>query len=268
VDTDGLAQAAFVYALPHTKSLRVAMPLSPAPGRKFPWPARRQAPPVAVDPQQLPAAPDVVRGWQAQLRRGMRMVLPDATVTAAVEASRAYAVLSGERNATAAVEVALARYGLSTGGGTSWAAAPIDAIATWRRVRGLIAAAGPTYTWAVGEDGHDPGVTAEFLVAMRNLMVREDGDRRTARLALCSLYPPEWAGQAVEVHDAPTAHGRISYAVRWHDERPALLWECERAGVRLEAPGLDRSWSSTERTGEALLAPFRGRVSIPLADPD
>jgi hypothetical protein len=95
------------------------------------------------------------------------------------------------------------------------------------------------------------------------MLLRETTD---GSLALCTLYPPEWAGLPIEVHEAPTHFGRISYAVRWHGERPALLWECERPGVRLIAPGLDRSWSSTEPAGEALLAPYRGRVSIPLTD--
>ena len=65
--------------------------------------------------------------------------------------------------------------------------------------------------------------------------------------------PTEWRGQGVEVHDAPTRAGRVSYAVRWHGARPALLWECERP-VRLTAPGLDPAWSTREARGEALLA--------------
>ena len=55
------------------------------------------------------------------------------------------------------------------------------------------------------------------------------------------------------MHDAPTRAGRVSYAVRWHGARPALLWECERS-IRLGAPGLDRAWSTAEARGEALLA--------------
>jgi hypothetical protein len=56
------------------------------------------------------------------------------------------------------------------------------------------------------------------------------------------------------VHDLPTASGTLSFAVRWHGSRPALLWEVEGEGpVHLRAPGLDPAWSSTERRGEALL---------------
>ena len=109
-------------------------------------------------------------------------------------------------------------------------------------------------------DGHHGWAAADFLSFVRNLLVREVDDS-VPTLALCSMLPDEWLGQGVEVHDAPTHFGRLSYAVRWHGERPAILWELEpHVGiehVRLTAPGLDPSWSTAERRGEALLAPVR-----------
>ena len=73
------------------------------------------------------------------------------------------------------------------------------------------------------------------------------------------MVPDSWLGRGIEVHEAPTAHGRLSFAVRWHGNRPALLWELtphEGVGpVRLTAPGLDPSWSAAEPNGEALLGP-------------
>jgi hypothetical protein len=138
----------------------------------------------------------------------------------------------------------------------------------------MLGAATPTWTWpeaihprlsggCVG-DGHHGWAAADFLNLVRNVLVREvpagwaaDGD--PGGLALCTLFPREWLGFGVEVRDAPTHHGMLSYALRWHGERPALLWELRpHAGtgpVRLTAPGLDASWSSTETSGEALLAP-------------
>jgi hypothetical protein len=79
------------------------------------------------------------------------------------------------------------------------------------------------------------------------------------RLELAPVVPAGWLGQGWEVHDAPTAAGRVSYAVRWHGERPALLWHVEphdgsARPLRLTAPGLDPQWSSTELRGEALLS--------------
>ena len=68
--------------------------------------------------------------------------------------------------------------------------------------------------------------------------------------------PPEWHGQSIDVRSCGTANGRISFSVRWHGARPALLWE--RLGgsdaVEIRCPGLDASWSTLERSGEALLA--------------
>jgi hypothetical protein len=76
-----------------------------------------------------------------------------------------------------------------------------------------------------------------------------------------SGFPLAWMGQGVEVHDAPTRHGLLSCAVRWHGERPALLWDRRPwpdappdEVVRLSAPALDPGWSTTDRQGEALLA--------------
>ncbi len=133
------------------------------------------------------------------------------------------------------------------------------------RLAWMVDAATPTWTWPEAihprlaggcmGDGHHGWAAAEFLTFVRHLLVREAGDG----LALCTLVPPTWLGQGIEVHDAPTHHGLLSFAVRWHGERPALLWELvphPGAGVtRLTAPGLDPTWSSTDLKGEALLAP-------------
>jgi hypothetical protein len=97
------------------------------------------------------------------------------------------------------------------------------------------------------------------------MLVREVGEVGDRTLALCSMVPDDWLGRPLEVTDAPTALGRLSYAVRWHDERPALLWELTphpdldaAAGpVTLTAPDLDPAWSTTQHRGEALLAPHQ-----------
>ncbi|HEX9529950.1 MAG TPA: hypothetical protein VF954_02345, partial [Acidimicrobiales bacterium] len=73
-----------------------------------------------------------------------------------------------------------------------------------------------------------------------------------------------WWGQPVEIHDAPTHHGRLSAALRWHGDRPALLWQLVPAPWRdaepgrLRAPALDPNWASSEPRGDVLLAPARG----------
>ena len=143
----------------------------------------------------------------------------------------------------------------------------------WRRLRWMLDAATTTFAWPeaihprLGSgsfgDGHHGGAAAAFLAFVRQVLVREAPD---GTVALATIFPPEWSGQPLEVHDAPTHHGRISYAVRWHADRPALLWLCERPGVTLTVPGLDRSFSTAEQSGEALLSPYRARVPIPVQD--
>ena len=63
--------------------------------------------------------------------------------------------------------------------------------------------------------------------------------------------PQPWWGASFEVHGLPADPFRtLSYAVRWHGARPALLWE---TGGQ---PGLVLShgdWHSTDATGEVLL---------------
>jgi hypothetical protein len=96
---------------------------------------------------------------------------------------------------------------------------------------------------------------AGLVLLVLELLVRDTVDG----LALVSQLPEPWLGQGLEVHDAPTSHGLCSFAVRWHGERPALLWELATAPGApppvLTAPGLDPTWSSTQPSGEALLAP-------------
>ena len=107
-------------------------------------------------------------------------------------------------------------------------------------------------------DGHHGWAAADLMSLVRNILVREV----QGGLALLTLLPEDWTGQPIAVHDAPTHYGQFSFAVRWHDTRPALLWELKpHAGVeavRLTAPGLDSTWSSTEVRGEALLAQSGG----------
>lgn len=135
------------------------------------------------------------------------------------------------------------------------------------RVAWLLDVASPTWTWpevvhprsgggSEGE-GHHGATTASLLTFVRRLVLHEERDG----LAMCPVWPGSWLGQGVEVHDAPTEHGLLSFALRWHGDRPALLWELDphpgtTGVVRLSAPGLDAGWHSDELRGEALLAPI------------
>ena len=131
----------------------------------------------------------------------------------------------------------------------------------WRvldRLAWMLDAATPTWTWPEAVHprldggcmggGHHGWAAAELLTFVRDLVRGVTGG-----LALASLVPDASYGRGWEVHDAPTASGHVSHAVRWHGDRAALgsgRSRPIRSGgdhVRLAAPGRDPSWSTTER---------------------
>lgn len=158
---------------------------------------------------------------------------------------------AGEPESAAAAREATTRLGLPGG------AAPVDPPAPAELVR---------RHWVEGlllepPDGGDGGVVAAELVGG---LVQGCVQQLDAGLELLSTLPPHWLGAPVEVYGVPTRHGRMSFAVRWHGERPALLWELERgdrrpdAEIELRVPGLDPSWVDTRERAEALLGVVDG----------
>ena len=83
---------------------------------------------------------------------------------------------------------------------------------------------------------------------------RRDG---VIEICLCGI-DKSWLGVNFECHKllASPEH-LISYAVRWHGEKPALLWEIDGpVGTKVAASAIDRTFSSTEMRGETLLSGF------------
>lgn len=111
-------------------------------------------------------------------------------------------------------------------------------------------------TGAWGDD--DPDEAAGFVIAARSLIVDDAGPD----LVLLPGFAPSWRGGSAEAHKVPTRHGVVSFAVRWHGARPAMLWDVaphpsrtERdLPVRICCPALDPAWSTIEARGETLLA--------------
>ena len=65
--------------------------------------------------------------------------------------------------------------------------------------------------------------------------------------------PDDWIGHPFEVHGLPAGRATtLSYAVRWHGERPAVIWEQTGDAVTLRSPLLDTTWSSSAAAGEHL----------------
>jgi len=231
-DRGGRIEAAFLHPVPHRARLRVALALAdPAVERE--------------DLDRLPPSDAIARGWAAQLDHGMRVELPDERLVVAVRAARAHVLLAaGLASPSGNVVSALEDWGFDAQAAGAWprlsgrdrrrARARPQRPARWHEVATLL----------------DVGDPALLLLGLRGLLAFDGVE---GEVSLLAELPPGWLGQGIEVHDAPTRHGLVSYAVRWHGERPALLWEAP-PGVRLTAPGLDPDWSSDEPAGDALLA--------------
>jgi hypothetical protein len=207
-----------VFPLAHTATLRVGVPM-----RELRH---------AVRLSSLPSAEQVANGWALHTRDTIRIVVPDARLQEAFEASCRYLVLYDVERIPR----------VSTVG-----------------VDELLRTASSTWTW---DDSTGPERPAALVAAVRDSLVRE----QRGGLALLSVVPDAWLGQGVEVHDASTRYGVLSFAVRWHGARPALLWELQggrRRPVTITAPGLDPTWSTTEASGEALLAPIEPPGGLP-----
>jgi hypothetical protein len=207
----------------------------------------------AVDLSLLPDPDVAAAGWAAQLRRGMQAVLPDHRLQQGVYAARAALLLGADAAGRARDEevAALEDWGFDNEAAAAWrrlgfrarrrAARRRPDPSPWETIQARLRAASPTFTW--------PDGPALFLRAVRDLLVGPGDDGSVVLLSEC---PAAWRGQDLDVRDAPTRAGCVSYSVRWHGPRPALLWECDRP-VRLRAPGLDPSWSTEEVRGDALL---------------
>lgn len=178
--------------------------------------------------------------------------------------------------AAAALALAVAGPGSASGRPAVSGAAGFDVVATvaaaaaelaerdpraLERLGFLLGAGNPTWAWpdhihpgtGAGSQGSgdSPTARAGFLLLVRDLLAVEPAE---GHVVLLPVLPEAWRGQPVEVHDVALAGGvRLSFVVRWHGARPALLWEASQP-LRLTAPGLDPTFTAHGARGEALLA--------------
>jgi len=260
-----LPPGAAVFPVAHRTTLRVALAhRDPAPG------------PL---PDRLPAPAQVARGWLAQADGGVRLVLPDTALGERVVGERCRLLLEGpvlpdvdpvgfllgvaelcrlgEAAAPWAPEVAAAAEGVARSlrhRRADWDhTAALEAAEEVLRRGGEHRAAADVR--ALRERAGEPGPVpagppgdVRLLAWVLGAVVRATA----AGADLLPRFPAAWLGQGVEVYRAPVPAGLVSFAVRWHGERPALLWECS-APMTLTCSGLDPSWSASGERGEALL---------------
>lgn len=218
----GRSDVALLYPLSHRNRLRLALALG-------------EMEPAELDLAALPDADRAARGWATLLDgRGLRTALPDPSEQAAVDLARTQVLLDPVPDAL--VVAALEGWGFDSEAAVAWRRLPLRARRRAAR-RDLPAR---------------PDTPAGRLLATRSRLVAHDGH---STISVLPDPAPSWSGRDLEVHDAPTRIGRVSYALRWHGSRPALLWEMTdaAAGTRLRADALDPGWSTTQPVGEALL---------------
>ena len=238
-DRRGRLDVALLYPVAHRTTLRAALV---GPGA---------VPDVEI--ARLPNTDAVTRGWSTHLDRGLRVELPDEPLATAVRVARAELLLAGEGEvdgsgrrtaASADVVAALEDWGFDEEAAFAW-----DRLSGRGRRHAARRTTEPA-TWADVDTARARGDGPAMLLALRSVLVHEDDG---PSIEVCAELPASWRGRDLEVHDAPTRRGSVSYAVRWHGARPALLWDVPE-GTRLRAPGLDRGWSTSDARGEALLA--------------
>jgi len=285
-----LPEGAIVLPVAHRASIRVAIPHDPS--RFTTWSLPTLAPAMAI-----------VRGWQTVVHRASRLVLPDLGLGEAVTAARSDLLLAGPialgsdpvgflldvaelgrlgdgadawmpeivepiasiaRSDDVEVELALrACERLALSANDERAAGDIARIRQRRHRDGLVARSVSEGQSSFSDLHRGPSVGR--FVAQVEQRVADEG-----RLLPLGI-PHRWLGSNFEVHGVPTGpRSTVGFAVRWHGERPAILWEQHGPTQVLTAPAIDADWSSDAPSGEALWAappqPRRIGVSIDLGD--
>jgi hypothetical protein len=247
---------------------------------------------AGVVPAGVPTPVQVARGWVAHVERDLRLVLPDDELRQLVVGGRAALVLDGPADPeqdpvgfllgvvetcrmgeaagpwvddVAAAAVAVAK-GERSGASVPWASSAAlagaaevleragerkgcaDVLAMRRRL-GAVSSSPVLDVAALAE--LDP---PRRIAAVLSALVATDGP---GDVAVLPGFPAAGLGRSVEAYGLPGPGGRrISVAVRWHGERPALLWEVTgTGGLTVRSPRLDPTWKVTDAKGEALLAP-------------
>jgi hypothetical protein len=241
------------------------------------------SPGTASLPAVLPTRQQVAHGWLAVCERASRLLVPDSATNAAVVAARCELLLAGPSAATRHPVDFLLDVGELVRMGTMaepWIPEVSDAVTALASHRDdpLLAAAVDAAERVCLAAREARAVRDLALIRLRLLpgeRARAEEQPRGARLVtaaermiadgddlLPAGLPESWLGQNFEVHGVPTSpRSRVSLAVRWHGARPAVLWECHGAPVRLRATAMAPEWSSGAMTGEALWPSPRGAAA-------
>jgi hypothetical protein len=274
-----LPGAAVVFPLAHRTTMRVGLAHD-----------RPRSGPLG---NNVASASVVARGWLRHADQAARLVLPDNDLAERVTAQRCEVVLAGvDDPASDAAGFLLGVHELVRTGvdASGWVPDVVDAAEsvarrsrgehTWDADRALLAAA--AVLSRVGEAVGAKDVQAarsrlgsaqprpnvepagvRLVAWVESLLASPASDadprRGAPSPAACTLlphgFPPAWLGQNFETYQLPASpQHTVSFAVRWHGTRPALLWEVAGDGrLTLRGGVAAPDWSSNDRSGETLL---------------
>jgi len=227
----------------------------------------------------VPTAAGVARGWTATVERASRLLLPDAALGERLVAERCELTLvgpehpdndpvgfllgvgqlirMGEKATEWIPDLAHALELAAKSAEPNWAlAAAMDAadyvlaVAGEKRARRDLRALSTRLGSSHELPADAPSECAYFITWVERLIsdVHHEGGR-----LLPHGVPIGWEGNNFEVYGVPTgALSSVSFAVRWHGERPAVLWEQSGQRVTLSSPAIAPGWQTTDVKGETL----------------
>lgn len=211
--------------------------------------------PVDAATTMRAAAGDLAADDTAQIRPGTAIagdaratgrlgMLPAAADWGPVHAAAAQ--VDGLRDAN---ELGLAMISGARGGDPFDAATPTRALA------------GTTWRWSTGTDGpgldrgcgDSPHSRAALFLGLRAQAIHEvDGG-----LDLLPGFSKSWLGRNLDVNRLPTRYGQLSFHLRWHGARAALLWELDlHDGATppvFTVRSIDPTFRNEATSGESLL---------------
>lgn len=113
-----------------------------------------------------------------------------------------------------------------------------DVAAMWKKIAVAGTADAPSVALALSQGRRIAAVEQQFC------SVAADG----SVVLMPGGMPDAWRGANFECYGLVAGGARISYAVRWHGENAAVMWEATGAGVVLRS-GADSAWSATSTQG-------------------
>ena len=231
-------------------------------------------------PGPLPTAAQVARGWSSTCQRASRLVLPEQPLVDAVMSARCELALVGPpRPGDDPVGFLLAVDQLvrMTGAAPSWMPDVAQAVEALARSTTELWNVGLDAAEAVARRAEDDRAVRDLDKVRARLVARAASSQQPKWLPepatqtdvrfiaaverglalggdlLAAGMPTEWLGHNFEVHDVPTGPAStVSFAVRWHGQRPAVLWQCAGAPVTLTSSQIAPGWSTDESSGETL----------------